>query len=262
MKFNRNGFECYGVTQDPSSKKYMIVTDFYKGGDLRHFFRYHSYKLNWTKKLDMLLQLARDLRNIHNANLVHRDFHSGNVLVDSIVCIADLGQSRDETLQTTTEVSGVLPYVAPEVLCEQPYTKAADIYSFGIIMWEFTSFQLPFLESPHDIDLAISIYKGLRPKPIEGTPSCYVELMQLCWNSDPMKRPTAEYIANTLQNWFESLDKNMMYQFQASDEINSVREISQLVNQSAIYTSRRLPTIPIVNDYRTRQFDLTLPEEN
>ncbi|CAG8727251.1 15518_t:CDS:2, partial [Funneliformis mosseae] len=60
-------------------------------------------------------------------------------------------------------------------------------------------------------------------------------------------------------------DKNFVNQFKAADEINlvnPVREISQLVNQSAIYTSRRLPTIPMVNDYRTRQFDLMLPEEN
>ncbi|CAB4379573.1 unnamed protein product [Rhizophagus irregularis] len=30
-------------------------------------------------------------------------------------------------------VYGVLPYMSPEVLCGRPYTKAADIYSFGII---------------------------------------------------------------------------------------------------------------------------------
>ncbi|CAG8485769.1 16510_t:CDS:2 [Acaulospora colombiana] len=196
----------------------------------------------------MLLQLGRDLQNIHDANLVHRDLHSGNVLVDSITCIADLGQSRNvETLQASTEVNGVMPYVAPEVLREQPYTKAADIYSFGIIMWEFTSFQLPFPECPHDIDLVLSICGGLRPRPIEGTPSCYVELMQQCWDSDPTKRPTAGYIVNALQNWFQGSDEDIVNQFKAADEIDSVRERSQPVHQLAFYTSRRLPTIPIVD---------------
>src|ERR1043166_1859938 len=116
MKFNPNGFECYGVTQNPDTNKYLIVTDYYEDGDLRRYFRYQAYKLKWPKKLDMLLQLARDLQNIHNANLVHRDFHSGNVLVDDIVCIADLGQSLDvRNTQISTEVNGVMPYVAPEV---------------------------------------------------------------------------------------------------------------------------------------------------
>src|SRR2546429_8407689 len=108
MKYNPNGFECYGVTQDPNNYKYFIVADYYEDGDLRHYFRYHACNLNWSKKLDMLLQLARDLRNIHNANLVHRDIHSGNVLIDDIACIADLGQSQDVgILQTSTEVTGV-----------------------------------------------------------------------------------------------------------------------------------------------------------
>ena len=119
-----------------------------------------------------------------------------------------------------------------------------------MIMWEFTSFQLPFSERPHDIDLAFSICDGLRPKPIEGTPPCYIELMQQCWNSDPKKRPTAEYIANTLQGWFEGSNENISNQFKTADEFNSVnpvRENSQSVHKSAIYTSRLLPTIPIVN---------------
>ncbi|GES98392.1 kinase-like domain-containing protein [Rhizophagus clarus] len=224
MKFNPTGFECYGVTQDPYTHKYFIVTDYYG-----------------------------------------KDLHSGNVLVDTITCIADLGQSQDvRTLQTPTEVNGVMPYVAPEVLRTRPYTKAADIYSFGMIMWEFTSFQLPFSERPHNIDLAFNICDGLRPKPIEGTPPCYVELMQKCWNSDPNERPKAEYLVNILQDWFEGSDENISNQFKAADEFNSVnpvRDKSQPVHKSAIYTSRLLPTIPIVNDYSTRQFDFTIPDD-
>ncbi|RGB40745.1 kinase-like domain-containing protein [Rhizophagus diaphanus] len=212
LKFNPNGFECYGVTQDPHTHKYFIVTDYYRKGDLRHYFR----NLNWSKKLDMLLQLARDLRNIHNADLVHKDLHSGNVLVDTITCISDLGQSQDvRTLQTSNQVPS-------ERICD-----------------------------------------GLRPKPIEGTPPCYIELMQQCWNSDPKKRPTAEYIANTLQGWFEGSNENISNQFKTADEfnlVNPVRENSQSVHKSAIYTSRLLPTIPIINNYSTRQFDFILPE--
>ncbi|EXX59607.1 hypothetical protein RirG_187420 [Rhizophagus irregularis DAOM 197198w] len=190
MKFNPNGFECYGVTQDPIPTNILLLL--------------------------IIIEKSQDV----------------------------------STLQTSTEVNGVMPYVAPEVLCIRPYTKAADIYSFGMIMWEFTSFQLPFYERSRDIDLAFSICDGLRPKPIEGTPPCYIELMQQCWNSDPKKRPTAEYIANTLQGWFEGSNENISNQFKTADEFNSVnpvRENSQSVHKSAIYTSRLLPTIPIAN---------------
>ncbi|RIB24250.1 kinase-like domain-containing protein [Gigaspora rosea] len=241
IKFNSNGFECYGVTQDPDTHKYMIVTDYYKG----------------------------DLRNIHSANLVHRDFHSGNVLVDGITCISDLGLSRDiETLRLSADVNGVMPYVAPEVLRRNPYTKAADVYSFGIIMWEFTSYQLPFSERPHDINLAIEICDGLRPLPVKGTPPCYIELMQQCWDSNPEKRPTADQIANILQTWFDCSDEYIHLQFKTSDEVMQERPLpNSYIHPSAVFTSRRLPTvstfptIPIDGNYQTRQFDLALPDE-
>ncbi|RGB40713.1 hypothetical protein C1646_602876, partial [Rhizophagus diaphanus] len=59
---------------------------------------------------------------------------------------------------------GVLPYMAPEVLRGYQYTKAADIYSFGIIMNEFLSEEIPFDDISHDHILAVKICKGLRPK--------------------------------------------------------------------------------------------------
>ncbi|EXX54184.1 hypothetical protein RirG_237050 [Rhizophagus irregularis DAOM 197198w] len=74
--------------------------------------------------------------------------------------------------------------MAPEVLRGKPYTKAADIYSFGIIMWEFTS---AFNNRPHDFDLSLDICKGLRPKIVEDTLPVYARLMKRCWDSDPNK---------------------------------------------------------------------------
>ncbi|RIA86791.1 kinase-like domain-containing protein, partial [Glomus cerebriforme] len=51
--------------------------------------------------------------------------------------ISDLGLCRPVNQpNVNNDVYGVLPYIAPEVLRGKPYTKAADIYSFGIIMWE------------------------------------------------------------------------------------------------------------------------------
>ena len=54
--------------------------------------------------------------------------------------------------------------MAPEVLRGKPYTKAADIYSIGIIMWEITSGVPAFHNIPHDLNLSLDICKGIRPK--------------------------------------------------------------------------------------------------
>ena len=58
----------------------------------------------------------------------------------------------------------ILPYVAPEILRGQNYTKAADIYSFGIIMYEVFSGLPPYHDVSHDDRLAIKICKGLKPR--------------------------------------------------------------------------------------------------
>jgi serine/threonine protein kinase len=70
----------------------------------------------------------------------------------------------DFGLINSNEIYGVIPYMAPEVLRGKPYTKIAAIYSFGIIMWEFTSGIPAFNNRSHDFDLSLEIYKGLRPR--------------------------------------------------------------------------------------------------
>ena len=89
--------------------------------------------------------------------------------------------------------------MAPEVLRGKPYTNAADIYSFGIIMWEFTSGIPAFCDRSHDFNLSLDICKGSRPKIVENTE--YSILMERCWDPDPNKRPTADKLVEILSCW-------------------------------------------------------------
>ena len=61
------------------------------------------------------------------------------------------------------DIYGVLPYITPEVLRGEPYTKAADIYSFGIMMWEMTSGVPAFHNISHDFNLSLDICRGNIP---------------------------------------------------------------------------------------------------
>ena len=106
--------------------------------------------------------------------------------------------------QSSTNIYGVLPFVAPEILRSKPYTTASDIYSFSMIMWEFI-FGIPlFDDKEHNIYLALSICNGERPKIIENTPQCYIDLMKQCWNEDPLERPNASEISNIIKNWYKT----------------------------------------------------------
>src|SRR2546421_5516703 len=81
------------------------------------------------------------LKEIHEKNYIHHDLHSGNIFsyqFDYSV-IGDLGlcQQVIDKKDNPNKIFGVIPYMAPEVLSKKPYTKESDIYSFGMIMWEF-----------------------------------------------------------------------------------------------------------------------------
>src|SRR5205085_5211948 len=82
-----------------------------------------------------------------------------------------------------------LPYIAPEVIIGKETTFASDVYSLGMIMWEISSGQPPFINYENDYDLAMKIVNGMRPKIVPGTPLEYKELMEQCWDADQTKRP-------------------------------------------------------------------------
>ena len=85
----------------------------------------------------------------------------------------------------TNDVVGVLPYIAPEVLRSDPYTKQSEVYSLSMIMWELTSGKPPFSDYRHDLGLALSVIDGLRPEIIEGTSNFYANdydlIQDLCY---------------------------------------------------------------------------------
>ena len=122
------------------------------------------------------------------------------------------------------DIVGVMPYLAPELLSGHgSYSQASDIYAFGMIMWEISSHEKPFLEFVHDKLLALRIFRGLRPTITDDTPPFYRDLMQKCWHSDPTQRPTAQEIFELIQNWYLSSKRTS----EIDNQIDKAEEIRQ-----------------------------------
>src|SRR5205085_10200473 len=87
---------------------------------------------------------------------------------------------------------GILPYIAPEVLCGQSQSKESDVYNFGVIMSEMSTGKPPFYDIPHDENLARHICEeGLRSEINKDVaPKIYFNLARRCLDADPSKRPT------------------------------------------------------------------------
>ncbi|CAI2168982.1 134_t:CDS:2 [Funneliformis geosporum] len=192
--------ELYGITQDPETLNYIIIMQEAICGNLGSNLAIKKYNPN--DKFHNLYTVAKALSALHKCDLIHGDLHGGNLLLhdSELVFISDLGLCRPVNKQSD-EIYGVLPYVAPEVFSSKMYTKAADIYSFGIIMWEMTSGIPAFHNIVHNLQLSSSIRRGLRPITVEGTLPEYAELMKKCWDPDPSQRPTADILENIFDEW-------------------------------------------------------------
>src|SRR2546421_11858141 len=143
-----------------------------------------------------------------------------------------------------------MPYLAPELLSGRgSYSQATDVYAFGIIMWEISSYEKPFLEFVHDNQLALRIFRGLRPTITDDTPPFYRDLMQKCWHSDPTQRPTAQEICDLTDNWKSLISRTQEIQGQlhTAEKIRkrnmTTKKESKTQHPGAIYTSRLMTNI-------------------
>ncbi|RGB30944.1 kinase-like domain-containing protein [Rhizophagus diaphanus] len=131
-------------------------------------------------------------QNYNNIIWKERDLHSGNILYSGKISqgfyISNLRFCRPVN-KPLNGVYGNLPYIAPEVITGKKTTYASDIYSIGILMWEISSEQLPFINYEHNYELAMKIINGMRPKIVPDTPLEYKKLMEQCWDADSTKRP-------------------------------------------------------------------------
>src|SRR5437763_12944643 len=243
--------DIYGISQDPNTKEYILVMRYANGGCLTDYITKEFKNLKWKDKIEILYSIISGLNIIHQEKLVHRDFHSGNILhsdnLPQKMMIADLGLSVPAD-QEPSNIVGVLPYIAPEVLNRKPYTQKSDIYSFGVLMSVISTGQQPFYNIAHDLNLAFKICLGARPCFSINTPEFYIKLAYKCMDADPDKRPTAEEVYEIINKWHSS------FRIQNSDELKLVKKefdkmdkirfdpsaITAVVHPDAFYTSRLL----------------------
>ncbi|RHZ79144.1 hypothetical protein Glove_151g55 [Diversispora epigaea] len=201
----------YGITQDPETHSYMMVLKYAEDGNLREYLKINFNNINWLQKLYYLRDLSGRLKNIHKLDIVHQDFHPGNILsydFKNNMYISDFGLSKlvgaNPNNPEKKNIVGVLPYIAPEVLSgDEEYTKAADVYSFGIIAYEMITGFPPYPDIPHDEGLAIKICNGLRPKIPFHTPKLITRTIMRCWDARITHRPTFEELEDELDKYYE-----------------------------------------------------------
>jgi serine/threonine protein kinase len=189
--------ELIGVAAD--AECFCLAYEFCEGGSLLALLsdntRYYEY-------LPIALDIANAMAYLHSRDVIHRDLKPSNVLLtrDHRAKIADFGMSVANTGQELTAETGTYRYMAPEVIRHESYSSNADVYSFGIVLWQLITREVPFATMT-PIQAAFAVAGGRRPEIPPSTPGRLQEIITACWDQDSQKRPSFTYIAMALADY-------------------------------------------------------------
>ncbi|KYQ91892.1 putative transmembrane protein [Tieghemostelium lacteum] len=202
-----NVLQFLGVCSE--SNQNCIVTEYMGGGSLDRMIadRYHIFVnkpiLAWKFSLD----IAKGMYYLHDWKpnpILHRDLSTKNILLDesfSVAKVADFGLSREQGFEMTASV-GYLPFQAPEVFIGELYTPKADVYSFGILLWCILTGEQPN-QNLQPLKMAhMAAYENYRPPLLPLKCQSWdplLNLVQMCWKSDPESRPSFSFILDFLE---------------------------------------------------------------
>ncbi|XP_065563675.1 mitogen-activated protein kinase kinase kinase 11-like isoform X2 [Artemia franciscana] len=188
-----------------------LVMDYAHGGPLNKILV--GRKIRPSVLVDWAVQIARGMHYLHNGapiSLIHRDLKSSNVLIAEPVegddlqfktlKITDFGLAREMNQTTRMSAAGTYAWMAPEVIKSSTFSKASDVWSFGVVLWELLTGEVPYKGiDALAIAYGVAVNKLMLPIPTTS-PLSWKKIMSACWEPDPHDRPTFESILKYLDD--------------------------------------------------------------
>ncbi|KAJ3867137.1 hypothetical protein EV359DRAFT_35156 [Lentinula novae-zelandiae] len=207
-----NVLELYGASSASGDPPWFFVSPYMRNGCLVEYLRRNSTSIphEWDL-LRFMHEIAKGMEYLHGQGVLHGDLKASfasNVLVDdNIHCvISDFGQSemRSEAyrISGTALPHGTLRWQAPEIFagCSQ-LTVEMDVYAFAVCCTEVLSLGRMPWPLYDDNQVQNHIMANQRP---DVPPTCFtspdlIDLIQLCWATNPLNRPLFSEVASELK---------------------------------------------------------------
>ncbi|XP_036396383.1 mitogen-activated protein kinase kinase kinase 20-like [Megalops cyprinoides] len=201
---HKNIIQFYGAVLE--APNYGIVTEYASGGSLYEYLsREESEEMDMEQIMAWAIQIAKGMHYLHSeapVKVIHRDLKSRNVVMttDKVLKICDFGASRFHSHTTHMSLVGTFPWMAPEVIQSLPVSETCDTYSYGVVLWEMLTREVPF-KGLEGLQVAwLVVEKNERLTIPSSCPASFAELMRKCWATEPKERPMFKQILTTLES--------------------------------------------------------------
>lgn len=198
------------VTRPPNLS---ILTEFLPRGSLFKLLHRSNVQVDEKRRLRMALDVAKGMNYLHTSHpvIVHRDLKTPNLLVDKnwLVKVCDFGMSRmkHHTFLSSKSTAGTAEWMAPEVLRNEPSNEKSDVFSFGVILWELATLNVPWTGMNSMQVVGAVGFQGRRLTIPDRVDPVVAEIISSCWDSNQNARPSFKEIITRLKSLQRLLQK-------------------------------------------------------
>ncbi|KAG5465451.1 hypothetical protein CUR178_00154 [Leishmania enriettii] len=195
----------YRDERNPESVSMMaMVLDYANAGDLRHEIRNRSKTNRPFAEHEaglLFLQVLLGVHHVHSKHMIHRDIKSANILLCSngLVKLGDFGFSKMYANTVSDDVGrtfcGTPYYVAPEIWRRCPYSKKADMFSLGVLLYELLTLKRPFDGANMHEVMHKTLAGRFDPLPSNISPEMR-DIVTALLSGDPSRRPSSSRLLN------------------------------------------------------------------
>ncbi|XRB21731.1 protein kinase [Pseudoscourfieldia marina] len=213
-----NVMAFYGVILEPPM--YAMVIQYLGNGCVHDSLVDEDQELAWNLRMRWALGLVAGVNYLHNCNpvVIHGDIKSMNLLLDAnknpVLC--DFGMAKIKTASSASTTTGggkgiTVKWTPPEIFGGVKKSKASDMYSVAVTLWEIACRDLPLTDMP-DPAYVNFVRGGERPplptREETGCPTNYGKVVDACWAQAPESRMSAAKALEELEEMFDRVDND------------------------------------------------------